>query len=207
MAQVLPSYERSIAESKIPAGKKKVLLASIHLFAKQGFHATTTAAIAKESGMSEGTIYKYFSSKKDLLIALLTPLLIAIRDNFFSKLNQAHSLDQLVDFIINDRLNFAFDNFELIQILLQEVLTDRSMLASLAPLLNAEDGLNQEIRQLQKTYPAINQQLVPSQIIRILLGPLLVYVGQVKLLGIRPHNKQFDRQVIHQQIVAGLTVK
>ncbi|WP_283582967.1 TetR/AcrR family transcriptional regulator [Limosilactobacillus difficilis] len=207
MAQVLPSYERSIAESKIPAGKKKVLLAAIHLFAKQGFHATTTAAIAKESGMSEGTIYKYFSSKKDLLIALLTPLLIAIRDNFFSKLNQAHSLDQLVDFIINDRLNFAFDNFELIQILLQEVLTDRSMLASLAPLLNAEDGLNQEIRQLQKTYPAINQQLVPSQIIRILLGPLLVYVGQVKLVGIRSHNKQFERQIIHQQIVAGLTVK
>ena len=67
MSEGSSSYLSKINDEKMPAGKKKVILAALDLFSNRGFHATTTAAIAKRAGVSEGTIYKYFRSKEDLL--------------------------------------------------------------------------------------------------------------------------------------------
>ena len=71
MSQVLNNYAAQLDQAKMPAGKKKVLQTALNLFANYGFHATTTAKIAKQAGISEGTIYKYFKSKDDLLGKLL----------------------------------------------------------------------------------------------------------------------------------------
>ena len=58
MSQVLANYEEQLANAKMPAGKKKVLTTALKLFANNGFHATTTAKIAKQAGVSEGMISK-----------------------------------------------------------------------------------------------------------------------------------------------------
>ena len=75
---VLSEYQRQINNKDMPAGKKKVLAAALELFSNNGFHATTTAKIAQLAGVSEGTIYKYFPSKNELLKQLLTLSLIHI---------------------------------------------------------------------------------------------------------------------------------
>ena len=48
--------------------KHHILEKSIQLFAKNGYDGTTINQIAKESKISEATIYKYFKSKLDVLI-------------------------------------------------------------------------------------------------------------------------------------------
>ncbi|MGN1279241.1 MAG: TetR/AcrR family transcriptional regulator, partial [Limosilactobacillus sp.] len=98
MAQILANYEAQLADAKMPAGKKKVLTTALKLFSSNGFHATTTAKIAKQAGVSEGTIYKYFSSKNDLLVKLLQPILMEIKQNFFSNLDDQKDLPTLVKF-------------------------------------------------------------------------------------------------------------
>lgn len=209
MAQVLSSYEKQLNQETMPAGKKKVLLAALHLFASQGFSATTTAAIAKEAGVSEGTIYKYFSSKKVLLTSLLTPLLANIRNSFFTELKQPKSLDQLIDFALRNRIKFASDNFELIKILLQEALTNSSPASfpAFKNLIEGDEGLFAKLNQLKRDYPEINPNLKPEQIIRVVFGPLLVYIMQTKLLNLTSTDQDFDLRIIHRQIKAGLTSK
>lgn len=207
MAEVLTSYEQDLQKADIPAGKKKVLLAAIHLFSQQGFAATTTAQIAKEAGVSEGTIYKYFSSKKKLLAQVLIPLLTQIRDNFFTQLNPDQSLEDFVDFAIKDRLQFARQNFALIKIMLQELLTDLDQISSVGQLLKGPKGLFKQINDIKKRYPEINAKLTETQIIRIFLSPILAYLLQVQLLKPQAENKADDLQIIHQQIIAGLTIK
>lgn len=123
MTQVLANYEEQLANAKMPAGKKKVLTTALKLFANNGFHATTTAKIAKQAGVSEGTIYKYFSSKDDLLAKLLQPILIEIKNNFFSNLDDQADLPTLVKFVVTDRINFIEANFDFIRLIFQEVLT------------------------------------------------------------------------------------
>lgn len=119
---VLSEYQRQINNKDMPVGKKKVLAAALELFSNKGFHATTTAKIAQLAGVSEGTIYKYFPSKNELLKQLLTPLFLKIKNNFFIKVQNYHNLTELVSFFVEDRVQFVINNFSLFQLFIQEIL-------------------------------------------------------------------------------------
>ncbi len=54
-----------------PRGKKKLFDAALKLFAAQGYFATTVDQIWAEAGVSKGLVYNYFSSKEELVVALL----------------------------------------------------------------------------------------------------------------------------------------
>ena len=46
----------------------QILEAAVKIFARQGFHQSTVAQIAKEAGVADGTIYLYFKNKNDILV-------------------------------------------------------------------------------------------------------------------------------------------
>lgn len=47
--------------------RDRLARAALDLFTSRGFHATTTPLIAQRAGVAEGTIYRHFPSKEDLL--------------------------------------------------------------------------------------------------------------------------------------------
>lgn len=51
--------------------QQRIIDAAINIFAAQGYHGTTTAQIANEAQVAEGTIFKYYKTKKLLLKAVL----------------------------------------------------------------------------------------------------------------------------------------
>ncbi len=53
------------------AAKDKILQASLELFGTKGFLSTSIADIVEKAGVSKGLMYHYYSSKEDLLRALL----------------------------------------------------------------------------------------------------------------------------------------
>jgi AcrR family transcriptional regulator len=50
--------------------KSSVLGAALRLFVEFGFHNTPTSKIAKEAGISSGTLFYFFPTKDDLVVAL-----------------------------------------------------------------------------------------------------------------------------------------
>lgn len=52
--------------------REQILDAALHLFAEQGFAATTTKQIAERAGIREGLLYHYFPSKLGILNAVVT---------------------------------------------------------------------------------------------------------------------------------------
>lgn len=52
------------------ATRQKLLRAALELYTTGGFRDTTTPAIAAHAGVAEGTIYRHFSGKEDLLNAV-----------------------------------------------------------------------------------------------------------------------------------------
>lgn len=51
------------------ATREKLMRAAVGVVAREGLAAATTAAIAEAAGVAEGTLYRHFESKDDLLIA------------------------------------------------------------------------------------------------------------------------------------------
>ncbi len=48
----------------------RILAAAVRVFALNGYHGSTMAAVAAEAGVATGTIYLYFERKQELLITL-----------------------------------------------------------------------------------------------------------------------------------------
>lgn len=51
--------------------KDSILKASMELFIKQGYHATSISSIAKHAGISKCLLYNYFKGKEVLLAAMV----------------------------------------------------------------------------------------------------------------------------------------
>lgn len=205
LVQVISAYEKELNNEKIPAGKKKVLLAALDLFSNQGFHATTTSKIAKAAEVSEATIYKYFQSKDDLLKKLLSPLFIELQQDFIGSLSQYQTLDALVTFIVKDRLEFIKTNFDFIKLLLQEILTDPKLLQYFKDLISKETDFINVFNSWKQKFSEIDSSLTPIEIIRIIIGPIGAFALQTDLFNYQDSDAATNYTLIKKQIIAGLT--
>jgi AcrR family transcriptional regulator len=59
-----------ITEAQRETRRQQILDAALTCFSRDGFHNTTTADIVRESGVSQGTLYLYFATKDDIIVAL-----------------------------------------------------------------------------------------------------------------------------------------
>ena len=59
-----------ISQAKRETRRQEILEAALRCFSRDGFHGTTTADIVRESGVSQGTLYLYFATKDDIVVAL-----------------------------------------------------------------------------------------------------------------------------------------
>jgi AcrR family transcriptional regulator len=63
---------QSRSERRAAARRQQILDGAAQVFADKGFARATTKEIAEAADVSEGTIYNYFDSKRDLLMGLMT---------------------------------------------------------------------------------------------------------------------------------------
>ncbi len=59
---------------KMSEKERKILDAAIAVIAEKGFSAASTSEIARQAGVAEGTIFRYFKTKKDILRGILIRL-------------------------------------------------------------------------------------------------------------------------------------
>jgi len=99
--------------------KQLILEKSKCLFAKNGYNGTTINQIAKESQISEATIYKYFKSKLDVLITCVKPDIhdVSMNENF-----SEYTIEQLLKLYVNQRIKWVEKNRSQIEILISETL-------------------------------------------------------------------------------------
>jgi len=50
--------------------RSQILEAALRCFAHQGYHQTTMDDIVEESGLSKGTLYWYYESKKEIFLSV-----------------------------------------------------------------------------------------------------------------------------------------
>lgn len=123
-----------IKEQLAETRRTQIVLGAAQVFAEKGYHRATTREIAQAAGISEGTIYNYFDSKRDLLVAMVE--LIAIRsvetllidhppddprELFRAMLQDRHRLMQEQGYIIAPLLAEIFADAELREVLYRQL--------------------------------------------------------------------------------------
>ncbi|HUX13510.1 MAG TPA: TetR/AcrR family transcriptional regulator [Spirochaetia bacterium] len=78
--------------------KEIILNSAASVFNEKGFDRTTTREIARKAAISEGTIYNYFPTKRDLLLSLVRNFAQSARDAFHDKLGDPESHESQVNF-------------------------------------------------------------------------------------------------------------
>ena len=75
MESLEQKYAQTLENSNLSLKQRQVLLSSLKLFSEIGFENTTASLIAKEAGVSEGTVFSYFKTKEGILEAILSTFL------------------------------------------------------------------------------------------------------------------------------------
>lgn len=106
--------------------KEKIVSAAAQLFARQGYHGTSTREIARLSDVSENTIFRHFDRKEDLFWNALRTRCAAIklRRELVDGMAQGEApeviLPKLIEFL-TDILNFSPELLRLIAVALLEM--------------------------------------------------------------------------------------
>lgn len=97
-------------KEKATLKKEEILIAAKELFAKQGYHATSTRSINTAIGASDGLMYHYFpGGKKELLLAVVEHEL-NIRYNFFKEKSPLVPQDLTLEEFLYHMLGLAMEN-------------------------------------------------------------------------------------------------
>jgi AcrR family transcriptional regulator len=60
-----------VTEEHVEARRRQILSAALRCFAREGFHRTTMQDIFREAELSPGAVYSYFTSKDELIVAIV----------------------------------------------------------------------------------------------------------------------------------------
>jgi AcrR family transcriptional regulator len=107
--------------------QKAVIKAAVELFSKKGYSATSTKEIAMRAGVAEGTIFKQYPTKKDMMLWIteriiqkaLFPLISSGLSELLAK-NYNNREEFLSEFFQN-RLALIQDGVPLFRIIIQEI--------------------------------------------------------------------------------------
>lgn len=107
----------------------QILDAAARVFARNGYARATTREIAAGAGVSEGTIYNYFHSKRDLLIAMSSRLAMESLEQL-DALPPREDVKAYVLALVRDRFDLLLKNIDLVRALMPEVLVDDDLRAA-----------------------------------------------------------------------------
>ena len=110
----------------VAARRTQILDAAITVFSEKGFHRATIKEIARVAGIADGTIYTYFASKDEVLLAVLDRLneTTARRQQFV--LGDEQDLKAFFRAYLQQRMALLWPNAEVFRAVLPELLEHRS---------------------------------------------------------------------------------
>lgn len=138
--------------------QKKIVDAASKLFAEKGYSNTSTSEIAKLAEVSEGTIFKHYRTKDQLLLSLIVPYLKecfpSLADEAFSESmnDSVTTFEEFLRAFLKNRIQFVSENKEIFQIVVKEMIYTEKLKNELLPLFyeNAASRLHQVIELFQE---------------------------------------------------------
>lgn len=127
-------------QSKKPTDKQqKIVESAIQLFAEKGYANTSTSEIAKAAGVAEGTIFRHYGTKDNLLLSVILPFIKesipTMAEDVFKEImsKEITCFEDFLRALLKNRLNFFKENREIFQIFVKELLYNEQLKTEILP--------------------------------------------------------------------------
>ncbi|HEX6540492.1 MAG TPA: TetR/AcrR family transcriptional regulator [Ktedonobacterales bacterium] len=183
---------------------QRILEATEKLIQMNGLARVTTRDIARETGLSEGALYRHFDHKEEILFAVVSKYLPALLDVFQAHPAGTSTIRANVTALTLAVLRYYGHLFPITA----SCLADTSLLTRYREAIHQHNGGPQTIFTLVAAYIEEEQQLgrigqrIPAlSIATLLLGPCLQRVFMTHMLGQNPFD-QTDEQFADELVQA-----
>lgn len=179
------------AGGKMTEKQSRIVESAIEVFAEKGYAASSTSEIAQRAGVAEGTIFRHYKTKKDLLLAIVAPAMTKLIAPFvlrgFNKVldSEYDSYDQVLRAMIENRIEFLRKNRNILKILLQEIPFHPEMQERFQ-----RDVLGIVLERLQRIVAKFQGQglmaeLPSSTVVRLSISAIMGYIAVRTVYGER----------------------
>ena len=182
--------------------RQKILEATARLIQMKGLARVTTKEIARETGLSEGALYRHFEHKEEVLFAVLTKHLPTFLEIFQTHVAGTGSVSENLEAIALA----AIEYYGQLIPMSASFFADTELLAHYQAALRQTNGGPQRFFEVVAAYIAEEQALgriekhVPALNIAIqLLGPCFQYEFLRQFMGDQPFgqtNREFVKNLI-----------
>lgn len=158
--------------SRADAQRARVLRASVEIFSRRGYRATSMNEIAAGVGLSKPTLYHYFRNKEELLVRIYSEVLDeSLRAGRETVAAAPTPLDALRDLLVS-RVVYTCENRELLKICFEEEDELRPDLAEelLRRRRAFEDLVTAQVRAHLAAHPEVELGMSPTVFSNLCLG-------------------------------------
>jgi AcrR family transcriptional regulator len=166
-------------ESVTRMREQQILNAALKVFSNKGFAEANITEIAQEAGVAEGTIYNYYRSKRELLIAVVKTFVITESFlNLFEHVGET-GYPVFLTAVLNNRMDFIEDNVRSNMLLLiGDTLHDPELRETydqqvIKPVMNRM-GKYLENKAAEGEFRSVNTNVVTRALGGMVLGLLLL---------------------------------
>ncbi len=206
--------QASAAADKMTEKQARIVEAAIEMFAEKGYSGASTSEIAQRAGVAEGTIFRHYKTKKDLLLSIVTPAMLKLITPFVLRefkdvLNQEYeSYDLFLRAMIENRIAFVQKNKSLIRIIAQEIPFHPELREQFETIVLSQVVVRMEKRiEKFKEQGQIRADLPTVSVLRMTASTLIGYVLMRDFAATRPGSAWDDgaeREATISFIVKGL---
>lgn len=148
--------------------RAQIIESAMQLFVENGYNATTTASIAEQAGISEVTLFRHFTSKEELFMEGIEPILTFSLDQLIIESNDMTAMDKL-KYILEDRIQFVSKNHAVLKLILTE--------SQINPQVIGMDYLSNIFSLLEESIEGAGIKLKNKELsFRLLMGSLLSFL-------------------------------
>ncbi len=194
---------RDIPDFGLPEKEEKILKSAIKIFSEKGFSASTTSEIAKDAGVAEGTIFRYFKTKKDILRGIMIQgikfasgkIVLDGVEKIFGEAEQK-DLRSIIRELIYDRFKLVDTFFPLARVIMAEAVFHEDVREAVYQqlIVRALETFRQFHAKMADK-GMIRQDINPDLLFRTILFNIAGLIAQRKLFGDKFPAEELDSEI------------